>query len=66
MCKQTLCRNKEKLTGIDESSGMLVAMEGLNVVNGIEAKMTCSTSKVYNISSVFVYLEMNETYFASQ
>ncbi|CAN6884560.1 unnamed protein product [Brassica oleracea] len=46
-----LKRNKEKLTGIDESSGMLVAMEGLNVVNGIEAKMTCSTSKVKYIAN---------------
>ncbi|KAF2549695.1 hypothetical protein F2Q70_00019705 [Brassica cretica] len=46
-----LKRNKEKLTGIDESSGMLVAMEGLNVVNGIEAKMACSTSKVKYIAN---------------
>ncbi|CAF2082401.1 unnamed protein product [Brassica napus] len=46
-----LKRNKEKLTGIDESSGMLVAMEGLNVINGIEAKMACSTSKVKYIAN---------------
>ncbi|KAF8110006.1 hypothetical protein N665_0088s0024 [Sinapis alba] len=46
-----LKRNKEKLISIDESSGMLVAMEGLNVINGIEVKMACSTSKVKYIAN---------------
>ncbi|KAJ0237597.1 Paired amphipathic helix protein Sin3-like 6 [Hirschfeldia incana] len=46
-----LNRNKEKLVGIDETSGMLVAMEGLNVVNGIEFKMASSTSKVKYIAN---------------
>ncbi|KAL0694479.1 hypothetical protein Bca4012_061659 [Brassica carinata] len=46
-----LKRNKEKLIGVDESSGMLVAMEGLKVVNGIEFKMACSSSKVKYIAN---------------
>ncbi|XP_018439632.1 paired amphipathic helix protein Sin3-like 6 isoform X2 [Raphanus sativus] len=46
-----LKRNKEKLIGIDESSGKLAAMEGLNVINGIEFKMACSTSKVKYIAN---------------
>lgn len=55
MCEQnSLCRNKEKLIGIDESSGKLAAMEGLNVINGIEFKMACSTSKVRYIMNFCV------------
>lgn len=49
MFNQTLCRNKEKLTGLDESSGMPVAMEGLNIINEIECNMACSSSKVQYI-----------------
>ncbi|ESQ35817.1 hypothetical protein EUTSA_v10006620mg [Eutrema salsugineum] len=41
-----LKRNKEKLTGLDKSSGMPSAMEGLIIINEIECKMDCSTSKV--------------------
>lgn len=44
---QTLYRNKEKFAGLDETSGMPVAMEGLNVINEMECKMTCSSSKVH-------------------
>lgn len=55
MCEQnSLCRNKEKLMGIDESSGKLAAIEGLNVINGIEFKMACSTSKVRYIYNEFL------------
>lgn len=49
MLKQTLCRNKEKFTGLDESSGRPVAMEGLNIINEIECKMACSNSKVQHL-----------------
>ncbi|KAL1222790.1 Paired amphipathic helix protein Sin3-like 6 [Cardamine amara subsp. amara] len=41
-----LKRNKKKLSGFDESSGMPVAMEGLNIINEIECNMACSSSKV--------------------
>ncbi|CAH2038379.1 unnamed protein product [Thlaspi arvense] len=41
-----LKRNKEKFTGLDESSGMPAAMEGLHIINEMECKMACSTSKV--------------------
>uniref|UniRef100_A0A1J3I1R9 Paired amphipathic helix protein Sin3-like 6 n=3 Tax=Noccaea caerulescens TaxID=107243 RepID=A0A1J3I1R9_NOCCA len=41
-----LKRNKEKFAGLDETSGMPVAMEGLNIINEMECKMTCSSSKV--------------------
>ncbi|KAF8091961.1 hypothetical protein N665_0430s0001, partial [Sinapis alba] len=41
-----LKRNKVKMSGPDESSGMLRAMEGLKIINEVECKMACSSSKV--------------------
>ncbi|CAN8305638.1 unnamed protein product [Cochlearia groenlandica] len=41
-----LKRNKKKLTGLDESSGMAIAMEGLNIINELECVITCSSSKM--------------------
>ncbi|CAA7020729.1 unnamed protein product [Microthlaspi erraticum] len=41
-----LKRNKEKFAGVDETSGMPAAMEGLNIINEMECKMACSSSKV--------------------
>ena len=35
-----------KVSGPDESSGMLRAMEGLKIINEVECKMACSSSKV--------------------
>ncbi|CAF1725419.1 unnamed protein product [Brassica napus] len=41
-----LKRNKAKMSGPDESSGMSRAMEGLKIINEVECKMCCSSSKV--------------------
>ncbi|RID44814.1 hypothetical protein BRARA_I01583 [Brassica rapa] len=41
-----LKRNKAKMSGLDESSGMSRAMEGLKIINEVECKMACSSSKV--------------------
>ncbi|KAL0689904.1 hypothetical protein Bca4012_089582 [Brassica carinata] len=41
-----LKRNMAKMSGPDESSGMLRAMEGLKIINEVECKMACSSSKV--------------------
>ena len=41
-----LKRNKAKMSGPNESSGMLRAMEGLKIINEVECKMACSSSKV--------------------
>ncbi|VVA90834.1 unnamed protein product [Arabis nemorensis] len=46
-----LKRNKEKFRGLDESSGMPVATEGVNIINGMESKMACSTSKVKYVAN---------------
>ncbi|CAN8311913.1 unnamed protein product [Cochlearia groenlandica] len=49
--KVFLRRNKEKLTGVDESSGRLAAMEGLSLINEIEYKMGCNTSKIKYVTN---------------
>ena len=36
------------MSGPDESSGMSRAMEGLKIINEVECKMCCSSSKVIN------------------
>ncbi|CAF2133669.1 paired amphipathic helix protein Sin3-like 5 [Brassica napus] len=41
-----LKRNKAKMSGPDESSGILRAMEGLKIINEVGCKMACSSSKV--------------------
>nr|VDC59808.1 unnamed protein product [Brassica rapa] len=41
-----LKRNKAKMSGPDESSGMSRAMEGLKIINEVECKMACTSSKV--------------------
>ncbi|VVA94092.1 unnamed protein product [Arabis nemorensis] len=41
-----LKRNKAKLSGPDESSGVSRAMQGLKIINEVECKMACSSSKV--------------------
>ncbi|KAG2302536.1 hypothetical protein Bca52824_031187 [Brassica carinata] len=41
-----LKRNKAKMSGPDESSGLSYAMEGLMIINEVECKMACSSSKV--------------------
>ncbi|KAI8032314.1 Paired amphipathic helix protein Sin3-like 2 [Camellia lanceoleosa] len=41
-----LQRNKRKYADFDESSAICKAMEGACVVNGLECKMTCSSSKI--------------------
>ncbi|GMP29098.1 hypothetical protein CsSME_00004361 [Camellia sinensis var. sinensis] len=43
-----LQRNKRKYADFDESSAICKAMEGVCVVNGLECKMTCSSSKVFH------------------
>ncbi|KAD2028391.1 hypothetical protein E3N88_42000 [Mikania micrantha] len=39
-------RNKWRFRGVDESSALSLAMEGAHVVNGLEYKMSCSSSKI--------------------
>ncbi|KAI3699768.1 hypothetical protein L2E82_44292 [Cichorium intybus] len=39
-------RNKRRFSDVDEASSILVAMEGADVVNGLEYKMSCSSSKI--------------------
>ncbi|KAJ9540584.1 hypothetical protein OSB04_027090 [Centaurea solstitialis] len=39
-------RNKRQFSDMDESSAIAVAMEGVHVVNGLECKMSCSSSKL--------------------
>ncbi|KAJ0818044.1 putative transcription regulator Others family [Helianthus annuus] len=41
-----LRRSKRQFSDMDESSAMSVAMEGVNVVNGLEYKMSCRSSKI--------------------
>ncbi|KAF8081477.1 hypothetical protein N665_0884s0006 [Sinapis alba] len=41
-----LKRNKAKMSGPDESSGLSHAMEGLKIINEVECKMACTSSKV--------------------
>ncbi|XP_071711389.1 paired amphipathic helix protein Sin3-like 2 [Rutidosis leptorrhynchoides] len=39
-------RNKRRFTAMDESSDLSLAMEGAHLVNGLEYKMSCSSSKI--------------------
>ncbi|KAI3761948.1 hypothetical protein L1987_52371 [Smallanthus sonchifolius] len=39
-------RNKRRFVGEDESSVLSLAMDGAQVVNGLEYKMSCSSSKI--------------------
>ena len=48
-----VCRNIRKCVGGDELSSTCRATEGLNVVNGLECKIACNSSKVYHIRSSF-------------
>ncbi|AQK89858.1 Paired amphipathic helix protein Sin3-like 3 [Zea mays] len=41
-----LARNKRKYSDNDEPSDFLKAMDGIKVVNGLECKISCKTSKV--------------------
>jgi paired amphipathic helix protein Sin3a len=42
-------RNKRKHSNNDEPSDSLKAMDGIKVVNGLECKISCKTSKVWGI-----------------
>lgn len=44
-----MCRNKRRFLGADEFAVQSLAMEGAHVLNGLEYKMTCSSSKVYHL-----------------
>ncbi|PWA46416.1 histone deacetylase interacting domain, Sin3 [Artemisia annua] len=41
-------RNKRRFLGADEFAVQSLAMEGAHVLNGLEYKMTCSSSKLHN------------------
>ncbi|CAL0321769.1 unnamed protein product [Lupinus luteus] len=41
-----LQRNKRKYEGLDEFSAFCLAMEGVKVVNGLECKIACNSSKI--------------------
>ncbi|XP_030553614.2 paired amphipathic helix protein Sin3-like 2 isoform X1 [Rhodamnia argentea] len=40
-----LSRNKRKYAGLDENSVFCMALEGIHVVNGLECKVACNSSK---------------------
>lgn len=40
------CRNKRKCSPGDEFSAACQALEGLKVINGLECKIACNSSKV--------------------
>ncbi|KAM1009524.1 hypothetical protein FF1_044945 [Malus domestica] len=42
----TLQRNKRKYAGQDESSSFCKAMDGVQLVNGLECKIACNSSKI--------------------
>ncbi|KAH7532571.1 hypothetical protein FEM48_Zijuj04G0034500 [Ziziphus jujuba var. spinosa] len=42
----TLQRNKRRYACLDEFSAIAIAMEGVEVVNGLECKIACNSSKV--------------------
>lgn len=62
-------RNKRKYSNNDEPSDSLKAMDGIKVVNGLECKISCKTSKVCNLVSAghsisgFIVVE-NKAYLA--
>ncbi|KAE9590399.1 putative transcription regulator Others family [Lupinus albus] len=41
-----LQRNKRKYEGLDEFSAICSAMEGVKVINGLECKISCNSSKI--------------------
>lgn len=41
-----ICRNKSKYAGLDEFAATCLAMEGVEVVNGLENKIACNSYKV--------------------
>ncbi|CAL5370003.1 unnamed protein product [Camellia sinensis] len=59
-----LQRNKRKYADFDESSAICKAMEGVCVVNGLECKMTCSSSKKYG--RLFLPLEKEKEFVSWQ
>lgn len=42
-----ICRNKLKYGDLDELAATSLAMEGVKVINGLECKIACNSSKVY-------------------
>ncbi|GLT35432.1 hypothetical protein SLA2020_098860 [Shorea laevis] len=42
----TLRRNKNKYAGLDELSAFCIAMEGVELVNGLECKIACNSYKI--------------------
>lgn len=51
LCLIVCCysRNKRKHSNNDEPSDSLKAMDGIKVVNGLECKISCKTSKVWHL-----------------
>ena len=71
LCLIVCCssRNKRKYSNNDEPSDSLKAMDGINVVNGLECKISCKTSKVCILvstghSSTSFIVVGNKTYLA--
>lgn len=48
------CRNKRKFKSGDELFAISLAMQGLQVVNGLECKIACNSSKVLHTSPTSV------------
>lgn len=42
-----ICRNKKKYAALDEHDATCMAMEGVEVVNGLENKIACNSYKVF-------------------
>ncbi|KAJ8775063.1 hypothetical protein K2173_020067 [Erythroxylum novogranatense] len=41
-----LCRNKRKYAGLQESSALSIAVEGVKMFNGLECKIACNSCKI--------------------
>ena len=41
-----ICRNKRQFGALDELSAISTAMEDVQVINGLECKVACNSSKV--------------------
>ncbi|KAK8534022.1 hypothetical protein V6N12_047422 [Hibiscus sabdariffa] len=62
----TLKRNKKRYANLDEFAATCLAMEGVELVNGLENKIACNSYKIsleYNGSIDFYYLHNNLMFF---
>jgi hypothetical protein len=66
MMPAAVCRNIHKDANGDELSATCQAMEGLQVVNGLECKIACNSSKVCYLKFISCFWCTNEKLFEVQ